>query len=220
VKRTKVLLADDHAMVRSGIRALLEGAGLEVVGEAVDGNEAVRMARALAPQVAFLDVAMPQLTGIEAARRISKESPSVRTVMLSMHADPRYIYEASAAGAMGYVLKDAAFSDLLAAITAVMAGQTYLSPGAAALAMNDYVRRAQGVADTALDELTGREREILQLIAEGRSSKEIGKLLHISARTVDTHRKNIMDKLGVRSIVGLTKFAIRHGLASLDARGR
>jgi DNA-binding NarL/FixJ family response regulator len=212
----RVLLGDDHALVRTGIRALLETAGVQVVGEAADGRELVALATTLAPDVIFADVTMPGMNGIEATRQICKASPQARVVMLSMHADRQYIYESAAAGASGYVLKDAAFSDLLKAIEEVMKGGRYLSPGAAALAMDDYVDRAQGhVGTSEFDKLTDREREVLQLIAEGRSSTQIGKLLFISARTVDTHRKNIMSKLGIRTIAGLTKFAIRNRISPL-----
>jgi DNA-binding NarL/FixJ family response regulator len=210
-------LADDHSLVRSGIRSLLEAGGIEVVGEAGDGRAAVKLTLKLAPDVLFIDVAMAGLNGIEAVRQIRQTETATRILMLSMHADRQYIYESAAAGANGYVLKDAAFSDLVAAIEAVMAGRTYLSPGAAELAVEDYVRRAQGgVASSELEQLTAREREVLQLIAEGASSAEIGGLLHISARTVDTHRKNLMAKLGIHNIASLTRFAIRQGLCGVE----
>lgn len=213
----RVLLADDHALVRSGIRSLLEGAGAHVVGEADDGRSAVRMCAELKPEVVFMDVAMPGLNGIEAARQIHQQQPEVCIIVLSMSADRQYIFESARAGASGYVLKDAAFTELLAAIESVTAGRRYLSAQAAEVAMDDYLRRAKGeVGPTELDKVTGREREVLQLIAEGRSSAEIAALLHISVRTVDTHRHNIMQKLGIHSIAGLTKFAIRNGLCALE----
>lgn len=212
-----VLLAEDHALVRSGIRSLLEAARAQVVAEASDGREAVRLAAQLRPEVIFMDVAMPGLNGIEAARQIHQAAPDVRIVMLSMHADRQYIYESARAGACGYVIKDAAFTELLAAIEAVLQGRRYLSPSAAEVAMDDYLRRARGeVRSSAVDALSGREREVLQLIAEGNSSAEIARLLHISVRTVDTHRHNIMQKLDIHSIAGLTKVAIRHGLCGLE----
>jgi len=213
----KVLLADDHALVRTGIRSLLEGARAQVVGEASDGREAVRMCAELRPEVVFMDVAMPGLSGIEAARQLHQLQPEVGIIMLSMHADRQYIYESARAGASGYVLKDAAFTELIAAIDTVLQGRRYLSAQAAEVAMDDYLRRARGeVGSSALDKVSAREREVLQLIAEGHSSGEIARLLHISVRTVDTHRHNLMQKLGIHSIAGLTRFAIRHGLCSLE----
>jgi two-component system response regulator NreC len=214
----KVVLADDHTMVRAGVKALLEGSpGIQVVGEAADGREAVKLAARLAPDVVVMDVAMPKLNGIEAARQIRRDRAECRIIMLSMHEDRQYIFEALRAGAGGYVLKDAAFSELVNAIRTVTGGQTYLSPAVAGTVLDDYVNRARGeVAGNELEKLSGREREVLQLIAEGRSSPEIAKQLHISIHTVDTHRRNIMDKLDVHNLAGLIKFAVRHGLSSLE----
>jgi DNA-binding NarL/FixJ family response regulator len=159
---------------------------------------------------------MPALNGIETARQLHALLPDLRIVMLSMHDDPQYVFESLKAGASGYVLKDAAFTELLAAIRVVMSGRRYLSPPLADLVMDDYVRRANGEATgTDLDKLSAREREILQLVAEGRSSAQVAAMIHISVRTVDTHRYNVMQKLGIHSIAGLTKFAIAHGLTSL-----
>jgi RNA polymerase sigma factor (sigma-70 family) len=213
----KVLLADDHALVRAGIRSLLETAGAHVVGEASDGREALRLAAELKPDVVFMDVAMSSLNGIEATRQIHRTQPEIRVIMLSMHAERQYIYESARAGATGYVLKDAPFSELLTAIEAALAGRTYLSPTAAELAMDDYLRRAKGDAvHSELEKLSAREREVLQLLAEGKSSAEIASQLHISSRTVDTHRQNLMQKLQIHTIAGLTRFAIRHGLCVVD----
>lgn len=212
-----VLLAEDHTLVRSGVRALLEGAGMTILGEAGDGLEAVKMTARLRPDVAVLDVAMPKLNGIEAARRIRTEHPDTRVVMLSMHQDRRYIFEALKAGAGGYLLKGSPVDELIAAVRAVAAGGTFLSRDVAGVALDDYVRRAQnGPASDRLDALSAREREVLQLIAEGKSSPEIARVLHISSHTVDTHRRNIMEKLDTHNLAGLIKFAIRHGLAGLD----
>jgi DNA-binding NarL/FixJ family response regulator len=214
----KVVLVDDHTMVRSGVKALLEGSpGIQVIGEASDGREAVKLAGKLNPDVVVLDVAMPKLNGIEAARQIKRNQPTCHVVMLSMHEDRQYIFEALRAGAGGYVLKDAAFSELVNALRTVTGGQTYLSPAVAGTVLEDYVNRARGdIAGNELEKLSGREREVLQLIAEGKSSPEIAKALHISIHTVDTHRRNIMEKLDVHNLAGLIKFAVRHGLSSLE----
>ena len=204
-------------MVRNGVRALLESAGVEVVGDAHDGREAVRLAAALRPDVVILDVAMPGMNGIEAARVIREADPRVGIIMLSMHGDRQYIAEAVKAGASGYVLKDAAFSELHTAVTAVMAGRVHFSPEVSRTAVDDYVRRVRNeVPPTSLDLLSSRERQVLQLIAESKTSSEIGKALHISIHTVDTHRRKIMEKLDLHNVVDLVKFAIRHGLATVD----
>jgi two-component system response regulator NreC len=214
----RVFIAEDHTLVRSGIRALLESdESLSVVGEAANGREAVEKIATLAPDLVLMDVAMAELNGIEAARQIHTASPSIRIIMLSMHDERQYVYESLKAGATGYVLKAAAYQDLRAAIQTVISGKNYMSPALSDTVMDDYVRRAKGAdANTELGRLSGREREVLQLIAEGNSSAEVGELLHISVRTVDTHRHNIMTKLEIHSIAGLTKFAIRHGLCVLN----
>jgi DNA-binding NarL/FixJ family response regulator len=215
----RTLLAEDHTLVRSGIRALLEGSGeVEVVGETSDGRQAVELFQKLKPELALLDVAMPELNGIEAARQIRAADPDARVIMLSMYEDQQYVFESLKAGANGYVLKGSAFQELLTAIRTVLEGdgKSYISPALSDTLMTDYVRRAQGdQKDTELAKLSGREREVLQLIAEGKSSAEVAEVLHISVRTVDTHRHNIMSKLEIHSIAGLTKFAIRHGLCIL-----
>jgi DNA-binding NarL/FixJ family response regulator len=213
----KILLVEDHTLVRSGIRSLLEkSTAVKVVGDVGDGRQAVEMCRELDPDVVLTDVEMASLNGIETARQIHAAMPDVKIVMLSMHGDPQYVFESLKAGASGYVLKDAAFNEVLAAIESVMAGRRYLSPPLADLVMEDYVRRANGEKmGTELDKLSAREREILQLVAEGRSSAQVAGMIHISVRTVDTHRYNVMQKLGIHSIAGLTKFAIAHGLTSL-----
>jgi DNA-binding NarL/FixJ family response regulator len=213
----KILLVEDMALVRSGLRALLDTSDeVEVVGEAANGREAIRLSKKLNPDVILMDLAMPELNGIEAARNIHGAQPNVRIVMLTMHTDRQYLFESLRAGAVGYIPKDAAFTELLTGIKTVMQSGKYLSPPLAPLVLDDYFRRAHGNDDASeLSKLSNREREVLQLIAEGNSSAEIAQLLHISARTVDTHRHNIMEKLAIHSIAGLTKFAIRHGLCSL-----
>jgi DNA-binding NarL/FixJ family response regulator len=212
-----VLLVEDHTLVRSGIRSLLEAEPeIDVVGEAGDGREALELVRTLKPHVVLMDVAMGDLNGIDATRLIAAGHPEVRVLILSMHSDEQYIFEALKAGARGYVLKSAAVKELMTGIRAVAAGKHYVSPSLASVVMEDYVRRAKGghVASQA-DKLTNREREVLQLIAEGSSSAEVAKSLYISVRTVETHRHNIMEKLGIHSIAGLTRFAIQHRLCTL-----
>ncbi len=213
----KVLLVEDQTLTRKGMRALLDDSPeIQIVGEAGNGREAVELTETLQPDIVLMDVAMPQLNGIEATRQIHSANPDVRVIMLSMHKDRQYVFESLKAGAAGYVPKDAAYTDLIAAIETVLSGRTYLPPPLQDMVMDDYAQRAQGKQiSTDLEKLSGREREVLQLIGEGNSSMEIARLLHISVRTVDTHRQNIMGKLEVRTIAGLTKFAIRHGLCSL-----
>jgi DNA-binding NarL/FixJ family response regulator len=213
---TRILLAEDHVMVRAGIRALLESSKMQVVGEASDGLEAVRLAEEVSPELILLDVAMPKLNGIEAAREILALNSDAKIIMLSMHADEQYVYEALRAGVRGYVLKDAAFSELINAIKTVLAGETYLSGALNEVVADDYIRRARGErGPTELEKLSQRERQVLQLITEGHSSAEAAKILHISVRTVESHRLHLMDKLGIRSIAELTKCAIRHGVVSI-----
>ena len=214
----RILLVEDHTLVRSGIRSLLENAPeVKVVGEAAGGRRALELCEQLKPDIVLSDVEMPELNGIETARQIRAAHPETKVIMLSMFGDPQYVFESLRAGATGYVLKDAAFNELLAAIRCVNSGRRYLSPPLADLVMDDYVRRANGQesAPSSLNKLSAREREILQLVAEGHSSGEIGSLLHISIRTVDTHRFNVMQKLDIHSIAELTKFAIANGLTSL-----
>jgi len=212
-----VLLAEDHTLVRRGIRTMLEvEAEMKVVGECGDGREAVKLFQRLKPDLVLMDVAMPNLNGIEAARQMSAFRSGARIIMLSMHADGQYVVESLRAGASGYVLKDAAFTELLSAIKAVCEGKRYLSPPLTETVLTDYVRSGRGErGGSDLDVLSSREREVLQMIGEGNSSAEVAAALEISVRTVETHRQHIMEKLGIHSVAGLTKFAIRHGLCSL-----
>lgn len=215
--RTTVLLADDHKIMRDGLRALLEKEhDLEVVGETDNGRGAVRLARELKPDVVVMDVGMPDLNGIEATRQITAEVPSTRVVALSMHADRRFVTGMLSAGASGYVLKAGAFEELSSAIRAVMARRVYMSPQITDLVVEDYVRRLSEPVPAAESPLTPREREVLQLLAEGRSTKEIATRLHLSASTVDTHRRHIMEKLDLHTVAELTKYAIREGLTSVN----
>jgi len=212
---TKVLIADDHQIMREGLRALLEKEGdIRVLGEAEDGRMIQRMARELQPDVIIMDVAMPDLNGIEATRQIVAELPGIKIIALSMHDDRRFVLNMLKAGASGYMLKDCAFKDLAKAIRVVMSHKTYLSPEVADIVVKDYLSTPQPVEPSVFNLLSPREREVLQLIAEGKTSALIGENLHISIKTVETHRQNLMLKLKVRSVAELTKYAIREGLTS------
>jgi DNA-binding NarL/FixJ family response regulator len=213
----KVLLADDHRVFREGLRALLEkSADIRVVGEAENGRAAVRLTRDLAPDVIVMDVSMPELNGIEATRQISSRLPSTKVVALSMHADRRFVTEMLKAGARGYLLKDCTCEELVTAIRTTAAGKTYLSPAVADEVVKAYLSQApesdSGPDGTAL---TDRQREVLQLLAEGHTTRQIALRLHVSIKTVETHRHQIMDKLNIHSVAELTKYAVREGLTSL-----
>jgi two-component system, NarL family, response regulator NreC len=211
----KVLIADDHQIMREGLRAMLEKEhDIVVLGEAEDGRMIERMARELAPDVIIMDVAMPDLNGIEATRQIVAELPGVKIIALSMHDDRRFVLNMLKAGAAGYMLKDSAFTDLAKAIRVVMSGKTYLSHEVADIVVKDYVSSSQPAESSAFHLLSPREREVLQLLAEGKTSAKIGEKLHISVKTVETHRQQIMVKLKIRSVAELTKYAIREGLTS------
>jgi DNA-binding NarL/FixJ family response regulator len=213
----KVLLADDHRLLRSGVRALLERmASVEVVGEASTGREAIERARTLQPELILLDIAMPELTGLEALPRLKKEFPAIKVLMLSAHNNEEYVIRALRGGASGYLLKDAATEELEQAIRAVMEGKTYLSPAISRPVIDSYLQRVGEMASP-LDQLTPRQREILQGIAEGRSTKEIAHDLGISAKTVETHRAQLMERLEIREVAGLVRYAIRCGLISAES---
>jgi DNA-binding NarL/FixJ family response regulator len=208
-KKIRILLADDHAVVRQGFRLILSGqADMEIVGEAGDGNQAVEQAEKLKPDVVVMDVAMPNLNGIEATRRLGEAAPHTRVLALSMHKDSVYVREILRAGAKGYLLKDSIDRDLLDAVRAVAKGEAYLSPAIADSVLTDYRRH---VTDP-LDLLTNREREVLQLIAEGKTNKDIAQALNLSVYTVDAHRGRIMEKLNLHSTGELVRFAMRAGL--------
>lgn len=208
-RKIRVLLADDHAVVRQGFRLILSTQpDIEVIAEAGNGREAVEIAARLKPEVAVVDVSMPELNGIEATRRIVDQSPHTRVLALSMHKDAVYVREILRAGARGYLLKDAIDTEMLSAIRAVARGEGYLSPAVSGAVLDDY---RKNVADP-IDLLTSREREVLQMIAEGKTNKEIAGLLSLSVYTVDAHRGRILEKLNLHSATDLVRFALRKGI--------
>jgi len=210
----RVLLADDHALVRAGIRALLEQLDdIDVVAEASDGREALELTASHHPDVALLDIAMPEMNGIEVARRIRQKHADVRVLLLSMHSNEEYVSEALASGAAGYVLKDASVAELDLAVRAVARGESYLSPGVAKQIVSGHVQPG-GDASSSLQRLTPRQREILQLVAEGNSTKQIAGKLGVSVKTVETHRAQLMERLDIHDIAGLVRYAMRVGLIS------
>jgi DNA-binding NarL/FixJ family response regulator len=216
MKPIRILLADDHTVMRRGLRLLLESQpGFSVVAEAADGRQAVEQAEATQPDVAVLDIAMPKLSGIEAAQRILAVLPHTAVVMLSMHSDEGYVLRALKSGVKGYVLKDSAEGDLMEAIKAVHEGKTFFSPEISKMLVEDYVReiRARGTEDS-YDLLTSREREILQLLAERKSNKDIAAALNLSPYTVETHRRNLQEKLNLHSFAELILYAVRKGVIS------
>jgi two-component system, NarL family, response regulator NreC len=212
----RILLADDHTVMRAGLRLLLERhENFEVVGEAADGRQAVEIAAEQKPAVVVMDVAMPHLNGVEAARQILSRNPDIAIVMLSMHSDESYVLRSLKAGARAYLLKDSAEADLIAAIKAITEGRSFFSPGVRALLKEDYIYRLQKFgADDTYELLTAREREVLQLVAEGRSNKEVAGLLGLSLYTVETHRTHILQKLNLHSVPELILYAVRKGIIS------
>jgi two-component system response regulator NreC len=216
-KKIRVVLADDHRMMREGIRALLERQkDIEVVGEAADGREAVRLATQLSPDMVVMDVSMPLLNGIEATRQIRRDCPGVSVLILTVHESEEYVAQLLAAGADGYIIKRAAGDELISAIRAVNQGEAFLYPSVARVVIEDYVRRLKdGEGLGVQDVLTGREREVLQLIAEGYTNREIADLLHVSIKTVQNHRSKIMNKLDLHDRGELIKYAIQQGIIHL-----
>jgi len=214
---TRIILADDHRIFREGLKPLLAGRDdIEVVAEAEDGLTALDLARQHQPDLAVLDISMPGLNGLEVTRRLAQEVPGVAVIILSMHSDRRFVLEALRAGARGYLLKDGGFAELLDAVTAVQSGRIFLSAAVSDQVIRDYVSLADADEGSAFSVLSAREREVLQLLAEGLATKEIAARLNLSAKTVESHRKAVMDKLEIRSIAELTKYAIREGLTPLD----
>jgi len=213
----KILLVDDHRIMRAGLRSLLEKeSDMKVVAEASDGRTAVRLVREVTPDVVIIDITMPDLNGVEATHQILAESPNVKVLALSMHSDEQFVAGMLKAGASGYLLKDCASEELCQAIRAVIGGETYLSPRIASIVVEDYRRELSKEQLTKAPELTAREREVLQLVAEGETSKRIAQRLHVSVKTVEAHRQQIMDKLNIHTVAGLTKYAIRKGITSVQ----
>jgi two-component system, NarL family, response regulator NreC len=209
MKRIRILLADDHAVVRQGFKMILSAQpDMEIVGEAGNGREAIELAESLKPDIVVMDVAMPELNGIEATRRLSTSSPHARVIALSMHKDNVYVREILRAGARGYLLKDSVAADVVSAIRAVARGESYLSPAVSNAVLDDYRKHVTNPIDL----LSSREREVLQMLAEGKTNKEIAVVLNLSVYTVDAHRGRIMEKLNVHSINELVRFAVRNGL--------
>jgi len=209
MKRIRILLADDHAVVRRGFQMILaEQSDMEIVGEAGNGREVLELAAKLKPDVVVMDVAMPELNGIEATRRMAESAPRARVLALSMHKDSVYVREILRAGARGYLLKDSVAADLVSAVRAVASGEGYLSPGVSDAVLDDYRRHVTNP----IDRLTSREREVLQMLAEGKTNKDIAAILNLSVYTVDAHRGRIMEKLNLHSINELVRFAVRNGL--------
>ena len=222
MKPISLLLVDDHGLVRAGLRALIDALpDVHVLAEAGDGREALRLIKALRPDVALMDIGMAGMNGLEASARVTKELPQVRVLMLSMHASEEYVLQALRSGAAGYLLKDARLAELEIAIKAVAAGHTYLSPGVSKHMVAEYLRRIAGESAGSATEhpytsLTPRQRETLQLIAEGHSTKDIARILGLSVKTVESYRAGLMERLDIHDIAGLVRYAIRTGLVSQE----
>jgi DNA-binding NarL/FixJ family response regulator len=213
----RILLADDHKITRQGLRSLLEKQqDMEVVAEAENGREAIRLAAEMAPDVVIMDITMPDMNGVEATRQILIKSPDIKIIGLSMHSDTVFVTEMLKSGAAGYLIKDCAFEELVRAIRTVFENKVYLSPSISGVVVEDYIQRLSQTSFTGSDILSDREREVLQLMAEGNSTKRIAAKLHISVKTVETHRRQIMSKLDIHTVAELTKYAIRKGLTSLE----
>ena len=214
----KGLLVDDHAIIREGLRSLLEKEpNMEVVADTDDGRKARNLVRELSPDVVIMDITMPGLNGIEATRQITTDSPHVKVIALSIHSKRRYVADMLSAGAAGYILKECLFDELVQAIKAVAAGGQYLSPRITDVVVSDYVKRLSAAPDSPAVALTSREREVLQLVAEGKPTKQIALALHVSTKTIEANRRQIMEKLNRYSVAELTKYAIREGLTTLES---
>jgi DNA-binding NarL/FixJ family response regulator len=216
MKTLRVILADDHTLVRAGLRSLMEQLpDVTVVAEAKDGHEVLALVSTHHPDVVLMDITMPGMNGFEAALRLKKEHPQIKIIILSMHATEEYVLQALRAGASGYLVKDSATLELGLALQAVARGETYLSPPISRQVVDSYMQRV-GQSDEPLMLLTGRQREILQLIAEGSSTKEIARKLNLSVKTVETHRAQLMERLDIHDVAGLVRFAVRHGLIGTE----
>ncbi len=215
--RIRIVLADDHQIVRQGIRTLLATEpDMDVVGEADNGRAILRLVQQLSPVVVIMDISMPELNGIEATRQIMHDAPGVKVIALSMHSDSFFVLNMLRAGASGYLLKDCAVDELVKAIRTVVAHKTYLSPGVSDIVVKDLVGGCSMTEGSAFSVLSPREREVLQLMAEGKNTNNIAETLCVSAKTIETHRKQIMTKLGINNVAALTKYAVRQGLTSLE----
>lgn len=213
----RIVLCDDHQIIREGLRSLLEKQGdMQVVGEGTNGHEVIKLAESHLPDVIVMDVAMPDLNGIAAARRLHDSHPRIKILALSMHSDRRFVTGMLEAGASGYLLKDCAFSELANAIRTISTGGLYISPRIAGSVLQEFVRHTKPMRKSQKVDLTAREEEILQLVAEGKSTKDIAAALHVSIKTVETHRTHIMQKVGAHNVAALTKYAIREGFTSLE----
>ena len=213
-----ILLVDDHKIMREGLRSMLEKQdGIKVVAEAEDGTSAIKLAGELRVDMVIMDIAMPDMNGIEATQQIVEKHPDIKVVALSMHTERRFVAEMLKAGASGYLLKDSAFDELAHAIRIIHEGKTYLSPGITGVLVEDYMQQLSGGGNSASSNLSAREWEVLQLIAEGLATREIARRLDVSVKTIETHRHNIMNKLDIRSVAELTKYAIREGLTTLES---
>jgi DNA-binding NarL/FixJ family response regulator len=214
--KIKILLVDDHKILREGICSLLrEYNDMAVVGEAADGKTAIRLVKELSPQVVIMDISMPDMNGIDATRRILSSFPDIKVIALSMHYDKQFVSEIFKAGASGYLIKDSAFDDLEQAVRVVMEGKTYINPRIASLVVESLITQTGSNAAASLSLLTDREREVLQLIAEGKSTRQIAQQLSVSTKTIESHRRQVMGKLNMRNVAELTRYAIREGLTSV-----
>jgi len=213
----KIILADDHNVLREGLKSLLnQQQDFEVIGEADNGQEAVRLTKKLEPDIVVLDIGMPNMNGIQATEHIVAEVPETKVLALSMHSDHQFVVKMLQAGASGYMLKDCAYEELISAVRDITAGKFYLSKDVTGVVINNYINMIQAVDAVSHPTLTSRERETLQLIAEGKSTAETASLLNVSSKTIETHRKNIMDKLDIHNIADLTKYAVREGITSIE----
>jgi DNA-binding NarL/FixJ family response regulator len=213
----RIVIADDHGIVREGLHSLIaKQPDMEIIGEATDGRKALELVQELVPDVVVMDITMPNLNGIDATRQIIRDCPGVKVIALSMHSSTMFVSDMIKAGVTGYMLKDCLFDELAEAIRVVSNGGTYLSPGVVSTVVNDYMNRLNNAGDTPLENLTQREREVLQMIGEGKNTKQIARQLHLSTKAIEANRRKIMDKLNTNSVADLVRWAILGGLTSLE----